>query len=149
MRRPQRSIVIRAQSAQRFNSIDGRSDHDRDRIGYQPFPMPINLRYEARRLIEEGTHLGYWRGGTYAQYCELQFEDVQKLDGTVAVASNEALQMIKRLINAEFSRKIVHGLPLNTSVSSAYRVGGGVGETVPDGLLEKVNLSSSHSGTAA
>ena len=40
------------------------------------------------RLIEEGTHLELLaRRGLYAQYCELQFEDVQKLDGTVAVAS--------------------------------------------------------------
>ena len=33
------------------------------------------------RLIEEGTHLELLaRRGLYAQYCELQFEDVQKLD---------------------------------------------------------------------
>jgi len=40
------------------------------------------------RVIEEGTHLQLLdKGGLYAQYCELQFEDGQKLNGTLAVAS--------------------------------------------------------------
>ena len=101
------------------------------------------------RLIEEGTHL-LARRGLYAQYCELQFEDVQKLTVPSPSLANEALQMIKRLINAEFSRKIVTWLAAQyirfVSLSGRWRI---VGESSTDGLLEKGELSSSHSGTVA
>ena len=40
------------------------------------------------RVIEEGTHLELLDSeGLYAQYCKLQFEDGQKLNGTFDVAN--------------------------------------------------------------